>query len=360
MVILRCFSCSRNNRMFPFCPVVGHLAFDVRLNAFAADERRADSLTTRLIAAAETTNSCVLPTDQGAQLWRWFRTPTYRRLCGAQQFMESVAVDLVARKRRQIAAGEPRSASLLEEYLGNPRLDRRDVVGMAADVLLAGVDTTTYATCFLLYHIARNAGVQRRLHAEARTLLPSSDASCSSRLSDDALATGATYARAVLKETLRLNPISVGVGRCLNGDLVLGGYQVPRGTVAVTQNLVACRLAQNFPEADAFRPERWLRNGAGRRADAVHPYLVLPFGHGMRACIARRMAEQSMLVLVLNVRNRTLNKGEGCGIYNWFSSQVVRHFELTWCGATEHLDIVTHLINKPDQPVRIGFKRRRC
>lgn len=50
-------------------------------------------------------------------------------------------------------------------------------------------------------------------------------------------------------------------------------------------------------------PERWLRNDAGR-APPVNPYLVLPFGHGMRACIARRLAEQSMLVLVLNVSSR--------------------------------------------------------
>lgn len=211
--------------------------------------------------------------------------------------MESVAVDLVARKIHQITLAEPRSASMLEDYLRNPRLDRRDVVGMASDVLLAGVDTTTYATCFLLYHIARNPDVQQRLYAEAVNLLPDSNAT----LNADQLAASATYARAVLKESLRMNPISVGVGRNLNSDLVLGGYQVPKGTVAVTQNLVACRLAQNFTDPDVFRPERWLRNGAGR-TESVHPYLVLPFGHGMRACIARRLAEQSMLVLMLNVR----------------------------------------------------------
>lgn len=74
-------------------------------------------------------------------------------------------------------------------------------------------------------------------------------------------------------------------------------------TIAVTQNLVACRLELNFEDPERFMPERWLRNDAGR-APPVNPYLVLPFGHGMRACIARRLAEQSMLVLVLNVSSR--------------------------------------------------------
>lgn len=120
--------------------VICHLAFDVRMNSFTALERRSHSITSRLIDAAETTNTCVLPTDQGLQLWRWIETGTYRRLRRAQEFMESVAVDLVQQKVRAIEAGV-RSSSMLEEYLANPKLDVRDVVGMASDVLLAGVDT---------------------------------------------------------------------------------------------------------------------------------------------------------------------------------------------------------------------------
>lgn len=68
----------------------------------------------------------------------------------------------------------------------------------------------------------------------------------------------------------------------------------------VTQNMVACRLAQNFENPEAFIPERWIR-GHPKRV-VVNPYLVLPFGHGMRACIARRLAEQSMLLMIINVR----------------------------------------------------------
>lgn len=48
-------------------------------------------------------------------------------------------------------------------------------------------------------------------------------------MKEDLLGSGAPYARAVLKECLRLNPISVGVGRNLNNDMVLSGYRVPKG-----------------------------------------------------------------------------------------------------------------------------------
>lgn len=41
----------------------------------------------------------------------------------------------------------------------------------------------------------------------------------------------ATYTKAVIKETLRLNPISVGIGRILQTDVILNGYRVPKGVV---------------------------------------------------------------------------------------------------------------------------------
>lgn len=34
--------------------------------------------------------------------------------------------------------------SLLEEYLQNPKLDLSDIVGMASDLLLAGIDTVVF------------------------------------------------------------------------------------------------------------------------------------------------------------------------------------------------------------------------
>jgi len=79
-------------------------------------------------------------------------------------------------------------------------------------------------------------------------------------------------------------------------------------TVVVTQNQVICRLPEYFDEPNSFVPERWLRDndirenmGQTTKQKSVHPYLVLPFGHGPRSCIARRFAEQNMQVVLLRV-----------------------------------------------------------
>lgn len=65
---------------------------------------------------------------------------------------------------------------------------------------------------------------QQSVYQEACELLP--------RISDsvqtDTLA-HASVTRSVVKETLRMNPVSVGVGRILAKDAVLSGYHVPSG-----------------------------------------------------------------------------------------------------------------------------------
>jgi ecdysteroid 22-hydroxylase len=196
------------------------IAFDERLNSFSEEERLPSSRSSRLIKAAEDTNHSILPTDQGFPFWKLFETREYKKLQKSQEFMEKVAVELVAKKINQ--PGDKNS--LLDQYLKNPKLDVKDIHGMAADLLLAGVHTTSFTTAFALYYISNDQRVQDLLFDEALRVLPS--------INDDITPTVMNseipYTRAVLKETFRLNPISIGVGRISNNDMVLGGYHVPK------------------------------------------------------------------------------------------------------------------------------------
>ncbi|XP_001661673.2 cytochrome P450 302a1, mitochondrial [Aedes aegypti] len=313
------------------------MAFDVRLDSFSDEQMKPNSLSSRLMESAEVTNQSILPTDQGFQLWKYFETPAYRKLRKAQEFMEKTAVELVSQKllyfdedQQKLASGRHRSRSLLEEYLRNPNLELHDIIGMAADLLLAGVHTSSYTTAFALYHLCLNPDAQDKLYQEACRILPDP---WECQIEAAALNSEASYCRAVLKESLRLNPISIGVGRILNKDATLGGYHVPKGTVVVTQNLVSCRQERYFKNPTKFIPERWMRE----TKEDVNPYLVLPFGHGMRSCIARRMAEQNMLVLLL---------------------RLIRSYEIDWKGKVP-MNIETKLINQPDQPIKIAFRSRK-
>lgn len=83
---------------------------------------------------------------------------------------------------------------------------------------------TTYTTSFILYHLATNPEVQEELNREASTLL----ATPGSPVTKNVLSQ-AQYAKVVLKESLRLRPVSVGVGRTLDKDAEFSEYNVPKG-----------------------------------------------------------------------------------------------------------------------------------
>lgn len=71
----------------------------------------------------------------------------------------------------------------------------------------------------------------------------------------------------------------------------------------MTQNYIACRSAKHFEDPEKFNPDRWIKQAPDQKIirNPINPYLVLPFSHGMRSCIARRFAEQNMLVVMLRV-----------------------------------------------------------
>ncbi len=52
-----------------------------------------------------------------------------------------VAKEFLQKKVNQITKEQGISSSLLDQYLQNPNLDVKDVLGLAVDLLLAGSDT---------------------------------------------------------------------------------------------------------------------------------------------------------------------------------------------------------------------------
>ncbi|XP_011307740.1 cytochrome P450 302a1, mitochondrial [Fopius arisanus] len=305
------------------------VVFDEPLDVFSEEQMLSNSKSSKLIKAAFDANDLILILDH-SRLWRYFETPTFKRFRGNLEIMQEVAIDMVIRKANKMKEkGVSEKPSILENYICNPNIDLKDVVGVACDMLLAGIDTTAYTSSYALYHVSRNNEVQEKLREEVKRLLPEVDSPITSATIRDA-----TYVKAVIKETFRLNPISIGVGRILLSDIVLSGYLVPKGTNVVTQNQVACRLPEYFPDPDSFKPERWLRENPDSKD--IHPYLLLPFGHGPRACIARRLAEQNLQLFLL---------------------RFFRAYSVEWRGGV--IDCLSVPLNTPDGPIALELTDER-
>ncbi|CAH4018820.1 unnamed protein product [Pieris brassicae] len=309
--------------------VIGAVAFNERFNSFSAIEQPPHSRTSKIIAAAFGSNSGIMKLDKGV-LWKIFKTPLYRKLAKSQEYLEKVSMDILLEKLNFYEKEKPEAedASLLDNCVKQDGLGMKDIVGMMVDILMAGVDTTSYTTSFALYHLARNPACQEELFKEATKLLPNENSDISSTVLSQAV-----YLKCCVKESLRLNPVSIGVGRVLQNDVELKGYTIPAGTVVVTQNMVASRLPEYVKNPLSYKPERWLRGSPVY--EEIHPFLSLPFGFGPRSCLAKHLAEQNMCVTIL---------------------RLIRTYKINWLGG--ELGVKTLLINKPDKPISLQFTPR--
>jgi cytochrome P450 len=95
------------------------------------------------------------------------------------------------------------------------------------------------------------------------------------------------FAEAVVKETLRLCPAVPLVMRKLTEPMDLGGYTIPAGvTVAPCVYLIHLR-EDIYPQPRSFLPERFVEQPAGT-------YTWIPFGGGVRRCVAASFAQMEM------------------------------------------------------------------
>jgi cytochrome P450 len=145
-------------------------------------------------------------------------------------------------------------------------------------MLVAGHETTATGLAFAFDLLLRHPQVLARLR--------------------DELASGEdAYLDAVVTETLRLRPIIDANQRRLTRPRVVAGWELPAGVSVYPAIAVVHRREDLYPQAAAFRPERFLDG----RADS---YAWLPFGGGIRRCIGAALAQAEMAEAIRTIVTR--------------------------------------------------------
>jgi cytochrome P450 len=103
-----------------------------------------------------------------------------------------------------------------------------------------------------------------------------------------------SYLDAVVKETMRLCPAAPIVVRKLLEPMELGGYAIPAGTTVAPCVHLVHRREDVYPEPLRFMPERFLEQPAGT-------YTWIPFGGGVRRCLAAGYAQLLMKQVISTV-----------------------------------------------------------
>ncbi|MGZ5404727.1 MAG: cytochrome P450, partial [Nocardioides sp.] len=142
---------------------------------------------------------------------------------------------------------------------GGDRLSDEELRDQLVTLLLAGHETTASALAWALHEVGRDPEQRRRAREAART-------------GDD------TWLEAVFKESLRLHPVIPMVARTLLEPTTIGGHDLPAGTTVGPSILITHARADNHPDPEVFRPERFLGHNPPTNT-------WIPFGGGVRRCI---------------------------------------------------------------------------
>lgn len=164
----------------------------------------------------------------------------------------------------------PANTAMLQRFCqaldinANPQ-ERERAISMLLGNLAASVDNTGIALLWCLAHLAQHPHYQDRVREE-------------SRLGKRAMAS------AIVKESLRITPVTAFFERWTQGSLEIDGSVIPAGTKVLFSPWLIHRNAAYWPEPLTFRPERFLE---GRKIPREH---YLPFSVGKRNCVGMALA----------------------------------------------------------------------
>ncbi|XP_050510784.1 cytochrome P450 CYP12A2-like [Diabrotica virgifera virgifera] len=237
--------------------------------------------------------------------WKYFPSKELNEFCEKLDFINSVIIKMIDE-----ALATFKNQNVPDDELGVlqrlTKVNKETAFIMTMDMLTAGVDTTGKTLGAVLYFLAKNPEKQSTLREEVLKYLPEKD----SVLTADKLSE-MQYLKAVLKESSRIAPVAISGLRTTSKNMIVGGYQVPKGIDVTPMHFYASTMIdKNFKEPSRFMPERWLRSVSNEySAKNAHPFAYMPFGHGARSCIGRRFATLEVEVAVANM---------------------IRNFELSW------------------------------
>lgn len=216
--------------------------------------------------------------------------------------VDALLYELIATRRREGTAGHDDILSLLLDarYEDGSVMSDRDLRDELMTLLAAGHETSATALAWAITWLARTPSVQARAHEEVDRVLGGAAPEGASAKAE------LPYVDAVIKETMRIDPVVYAVGRVLQKPRTIGGWDLPSGHAAILSIWLTHHDPVLWPEPGRFDPERFLSasGGASGRGNRVTPYTYFPFGGGVRRCIGMQFALYEMRIVLAEVLRR--------------------------------------------------------
>ena len=164
---------------------------------------------------------------------------------------------------------------------GQLRFSADEITGMFISMMFAGHHTSSGTAAWTLIELLRNPGVLGGVVTELDELY--ADGSEVSFRSLRAI----PHLEGAIKEALRLHPPLILLLRVAQDEFDVRGQRIERGDFVAATPAISNRIAEDFPEPDEFRPERYAEP---RQEDLVNRWTWIPFGAGRHRCVGAAFA----------------------------------------------------------------------
>ncbi|KAJ8709620.1 hypothetical protein PYW08_009624 [Mythimna loreyi] len=185
---------------------------------------------------------------------------------------------------------QPLAHLILEQHTKNAFTDQ-EISEELHTTMVAGYETTSASIQTVLVMIGSFPKVQEKMYEEIITVLGSD------RDVEKEDLRKLVYTEAVIKESMRVIPTAPAVVRFIDKDVKLKNYTLRAGTHCIIALHALHRHSSWGPDADQFRPERWLDPAT------LSPYVTTDasFSFGKRSCIGKTYAMTSMKILIAHI-----------------------------------------------------------
>ncbi len=237
---------------------------------------------------------------------------------------------------------------LVEARRGIPPDDRSDILAMMVNarddngeglsieqimahvniLLLAGHETTTTLSAWLLHLLATHSEQLARVHAELDSVLAGRDEITLEDIK------AMKVLGLMVQEAGRMYPPVAQVPRGILKDVEFGGYLLPAGTYVLLAIGAAHWEPRYFPNPERFDPDRF---APPRDEDKRTPYALATFGGGPRICIGVNFAQVEIKAM---------------------AAEILRSYTLEPIAPHEVTQIYPGLVGQPEQGIRMRMKPR--
>ncbi|GBC17956.2 cytochrome P450 [Rhizophagus irregularis DAOM 181602=DAOM 197198] len=191
-----------------------------------------------------------------------------------------------------ITSNTPRDVNQIKtvsgEALNRPMTDT-EIRGSIFDGFLGGTDTTANTISFIIYYLAHNQDVKKKMIEEIDRIFQGDKTRPITENDFQKL----KYCEAIVKEVSRVLSVVPTFTRYINKPDEIAGYQWPAGTMfRINANAVHYNK-DYWEDSDKFNPDRWMVEGF-----EPNKHSLLMFGGGLRICPGRKLAMIELICLM--------------------------------------------------------------